>query len=261
MTAADPSSELLATWTEAWTTEHAGWDFSDVATGMSEGPTPWDFDAECVRALRAAGSVLDMGTGGGEQLLRLLDAVGPAADGRRVVATEGWPPNVPVARAALEPRGVEVVEHDADRCVPLPLADGSVDLVTNRHEAYDPADLARLLAPGGVLLTQQVGSRDAEQAREWFGTPAPRTWTLERAAADLEQAGIVVEDSADAVGVYRFDSVRVLLRYFSHVPWDLPVGFRPEDHVDVLGDLHARAGRGEPIEMTHHRWWLRAVRR
>ena len=254
------TSELLADWTEAWSTDHAGWDFSDVAAGMGESPTPWDFEDQCVRAMRAASSVLDMGTGGGEQLLRLLDVSGTSTARTRVVATEGWPPNVPVARAALEPRGVVVVEHDPDRGVALPLADASVDLVTNRHEAYDVGDLARVLGPGGALLTQQVGSRDAEQTLAWFGTPQPRPWTLEVAAEALGQAGLVVEDGAEAVDAYRFDSVTVLLRYFSHVPWDLPPGFRPEDHVAALGDLHALAVRGEPVELTHHRWWLRAVR-
>ena len=51
------TSELLADWTEAWSTDHAGWDFSDVAAGMGESPTPWDFEDQCVRdAGRVVGS-------------------------------------------------------------------------------------------------------------------------------------------------------------------------------------------------------------
>jgi SAM-dependent methyltransferase len=252
--------ELLDDWIQAWSAPPLGWDFSDVQGRMSESPTPWDFDSECVRAMGGASVLLDMGTGGGEQLLRLLDRAASSGAPARVLASEGWPPNVPVARAALAPRGVDVLEHDVGGGLPLPLPDASVDLVTNRHEAYGPGDVARVLRPGGVLLTQQVGSRNAEQARLWFGTPQPRPWSLDVAVAGLGQSGFVVEEADEAVGAYSFDSVAVLLRYFAHVPWDLPPGFHPEEHLAVLGDLHARTVAGEPLEMTQHRWWLRAVK-
>jgi len=53
--------------------------------------------------------VLDIGTGGGEALLTFADIL--PGD---TVATEGWAPTVPVARAALESRGIPVVSYDPE---------------------------------------------------------------------------------------------------------------------------------------------------
>ena len=97
----------------------AGWDFtwgwgSGRVTTVS--PVPWDFAtvaADALRtaavalnlgvaadALRTAAVALDLGTGGGEFLERFTGL--PA----RMVATESWPPNVPVAAERLAGRGV-----------------------------------------------------------------------------------------------------------------------------------------------------------
>ncbi|GAA2039708.1 hypothetical protein GCM10009740_35660 [Terrabacter terrae] len=133
------TSQLLAAWTDAWSTDHAGWDFSDVASGTGESPTPWDFEDQCVRAMRDGSSVLDMGTGGREQLLRLLDAAGASIARTRVVATTA-----------------------GHRTCPWPGRPSS-------HAASWSWSTTRT----GALLTQQVGSRDAEQTRTWFGTPRP----------------------------------------------------------------------------------------
>ena len=36
----------------------------------------------------------------------------------------------------------------------MPWGDGEFDLVMNRHESYDLAEVARVLSPGGLFLTQ-----------------------------------------------------------------------------------------------------------
>ena len=81
----------------------AGWDFtwgwgSGRVTTVS--PVPWDFATVAADALRTAAVALDLGTGGGEFLERFTGL--PA----RMVATESWPPNVPVAAERLAGRGV-----------------------------------------------------------------------------------------------------------------------------------------------------------
>ncbi|CAM3261815.1 hypothetical protein OCAE111667_00205 [Occultella aeris] len=47
-----------------------------------------------------------------------------------------------------------------DDATRLPLPDATFAVVLDRHEAYDPAEVSRVLAPGGGFLTQQVGSAD-----------------------------------------------------------------------------------------------------
>src|SRR5207247_11061623 len=91
-----------------------------------------------------------MGTGGGE----LLDALTASFFGR-TVATEPWSVNAPIAAARLRPRGIAVV-----RCgsLQLPFRPASFDLVLNRHEELDPAEVARVIPFDGRALTQQVDS-------------------------------------------------------------------------------------------------------
>jgi SAM-dependent methyltransferase len=80
------------------------------------------------------------------------------------LAAEAWPPNVPVAAARLRALGIAVVQDEGapenDTQHPgrgrLPFRDEAFDLVTNRHEAFQAAEVRRVLAPGGTFVTQQV---------------------------------------------------------------------------------------------------------
>ncbi len=156
--------ELLTRWRAERTAPAVGWDFSALDGRMTEDEPPWDFAQECRTALAGATSALDMGTGGGERLLALGAAL--PAD---TVATEGWPPNLAVARNALAPYGIEVVPYDAETDDParrrMPFPTGRFDVVMNRHEAMLADETARVLSPGGVLLTQQVGTPDTAERK------------------------------------------------------------------------------------------------
>lgn len=77
-------------------------------------------------------------------------------------ATEGYKPNVEIAKRNLEPLGVTVVEVDGDEGPPynsnLPFDDNFFDLITDRHEAYCPQEIYRILKDDAHFITQQVGS-------------------------------------------------------------------------------------------------------
>ena len=79
-----------------------GWDFSHLQGRMHEDQLSWDYTSIVREALPGAASLLDMGTGGGE-FLSSLEPLPPNTH-----ATEGYAPNVPVARARLEPLGIQV---------------------------------------------------------------------------------------------------------------------------------------------------------
>lgn len=251
--------ELLARWRAEESEQPEGWDFSALDGRMWADPPPWDLDAIWGEALGAAQHVLDMGTGGGEHLLRFR-ALLPAD----VVATEGWPPNVPVARKALEPHGIQVTDfgapdHDPDSA-PMPFPEGRFDLVLNRHEAYSPREVARVLAPGGVLLTQQVGSGELPELHALLGAePEEPTVTYDGFVADAEAAGLRVVDGEEFTGAYRFVDVAALVAYLQRVPWQVPEDFSVDGYADALLELHERSAGGE-IALTQRRFWLRARR-
>src|SRR5659263_522377 len=127
-----------------------GWNFSWLTGRADCDDLPWDYASLARDALPNATRLLDIDTGGGEILASLAPL--PAA-----IATGPYPPNVPIATARLAPLGVDV---RAGRASALPVADGEVTLVLNRHGLLDPAETARVLAPHGMFLTQQVGSRN-----------------------------------------------------------------------------------------------------
>jgi SAM-dependent methyltransferase len=256
-------SDLARLIEEALATPLVGWDTS--YGGRITAVDPWDYTAMVVVAARNSPDLLDMGTGGGEWLSRL--PYRPP----RTVATEGWPPNVPVAQARLRPLGIEVVavegapdNVDQDGDAPggdLPFADGSFQLVVNRHESYLPREVRRVLAPDGLFLTQQVGSGVADDLRRLLTgeppEPAARSWTREVAVGQVEAAGFKVEDSGDGDQIVSFADVGALVWYLVHLPWVWP-DFSLDAHRDALTRLHEQARGGATLSARQPLFWLRA---
>ena len=140
-----------------------GWDFSHLQGRMIEEQLPWDYARIVLDALPAAEALLDMGTGGGE----FLNDLRPLPPYTR--ATEGYAPNIRLARERLEPLGVKVYEVEDD--TRLPFGDAEFDLVINRHESYEPAEVRRILHPGGRFVTQQVGGQNNTDLNALLGAP------------------------------------------------------------------------------------------
>ena len=229
-----------------------GWDFSRLAGRMEADGPDWDLDGMCVGAMATAESVLDVGTGGGERLLRLLDRLDQPPT--HVAATEGWMLNVSVARETLAPLGIDVAEYDSEDGDPMPFPSGAFDLVMAAHESYDPSEVARVLRDGGLLLTQQVHGRDGEELREWFGgQPTYPHVTLEHYSAAAAAAGFGIDSQGEWSGSMRFVDAEALVEYMGLVPWDVPE-FTVESHLAKLMELDAN----QPIIITQRRFWLAA---
>ena len=135
----------------------SGWVF-DIDVRHLGPPLPWDYPTIVREHAAGARSALDLGTGGGERLSALRDAL-PSF----TVATEEWHVNAPVAYRRLRPLDVRLVRAQSRR---LPFRDRAFDLVLDRHEELDPAEVARVLQPGGRVVTQQVGPDDWPELRK-----------------------------------------------------------------------------------------------
>ncbi len=143
-----------------------------------------------------------------------------------VTATEGWAPNIPVATANLAPYGIEVVTYDAETDEALAAPDDSFDVIMSRHESMDAAEVARLLAPSGVFLTQQVDGNELPELRELFGgEPTYPDVTLAIMRQQLEDAGLTVTFAEEWAGKLAFESPEALDEYLTLVPWDRPDAF------------------------------------
>ncbi len=184
---------------------------------MVTAPLSWSYTSEVLTAARLTDSLLDMDTGGGEFLAGLQPL--PS----HTCATEGYAPNVPIARQRLEPLGATVYEVGEDDI--LPFADGEFDLVINRHGSYLAEEVSRVLNPGGGFVTQQVGGTNDWGLNEMLGAEPNRQWedwTLDSAVRDLEKAGFEIEVGKEAFPITRIFDIGALIYQLKAIPWQIP---------------------------------------
>ncbi len=225
-----------------------GWEFAWM-DGRAVGSDPsWSYPDLARPLVRRASSLLDLDTGGGELLADLAPL--PA----HTVAVEGWAPNTPVARDRLAPFGVSVVTE-------LPGGENEFDVVLSRHGRLPAEDIARLLRPGGTLLSQQVGSDDLAGLNAALGAPAPhpKAWTAEVAVAALEAAGLEVTDVREERPAFTFHDVGAVVYQLRAVPWQIR-DFTPQRYDRELRRLHAQIRDEGHFTAIAHRFLVRAVR-
>ena len=144
---------------EYWQAEESaarikGWDFSHIDNKVKskEDEMPLSYKHVIQKYIKDTDKILDIDTGGGEFLLSLKHP-------RELTsATEGYPPNVALCQEYLGKQGIDFREMTNYSC--MPFEDNEFDLVINRHGAYDAKEIYRILKPGGIFITQQVGENN-----------------------------------------------------------------------------------------------------
>ena len=219
-----PTFDALVAEGESVPTE--GWDFSWFDGRATEERPGWGYAGLLADRMSRAVSAADLQTGGGE-------VVAAAPRVPLQFATETWPPNAALARANLPGAAVVLVAEPSQ----LPFRDASLDLVTSRHPTYTPwAEIARVLRPGGTVLTQQIGHGTNRELSEFFlgPLPAPRS-TVE----DLRPAlrGLDVLTMAAATCRVQFFDIAAVVHFLRKVVWTVP-GFTVERHRERLRAMH-----------------------
>ena len=147
--------------------ELSGWDFSSSRTDRD--PVPWEYEQVVRQYLTPTSRVLDIGTGGGEQFTRLAPHAG------RTIAIDHSRSMMAQARKTLRPlAGVVSLALMDSRA--LAFVEGCFDLVLDRHAGSDAGQVARVLKPGGVFITQQVGGRYMQALFDAFGWGSNGEW-------------------------------------------------------------------------------------
>ena len=208
-----------------------GWDFSHlIGRYEEEDDLPWDFGGVIRKYKKDSMNLLDMDTGGGEFLLSFNHPY------ENTAAIEGYPPNVELCKEVLLPLGIDVKEAYGG-CGRLPFDDESFDIVTNRHGSFRVDELRRVLKPGGLFLTQQVG---AENDRELVNLLLPHITELpfpdeylsvrER---ELAEHGFEILESGEVHRPIRFFDVGALVWFARIIEWEFP-GFSVENCLKQL---------------------------
>lgn len=229
-----------------------GWDFSWFHGRATEQRPSWGYLRLMTAQMRVARAALDIQTGGGE-VLSEVPALPPMT-----VATEHWPPNLRLARRALEPRGVRVVDVAED--APLPFPDETFDLVVSRHPNVVLWDeIARVLTPGGRYLAQQIGPGSNRELAQFLTGPREigDERSPARAAADAQAAGLVIDELRHEALPTTFNDVAAVVHFLRKVIWTVP-DFTVDRYRARLADLHEHIRRHGPFVAHAQRILVRA---
>jgi len=237
----------------------SGWDFAYLKDRSVDIHTDqrWDYTATVLAAMRGAESMLDMGTGGGERLA----AMQPLPP--RTCATEGYAPNVSVARQRLALLGVTVYEIDDDDH--LPFADEQFDLIINRHASYAPCEVLRILKPGQRFITQQVGDQTNRRLHELLdyapkdmfypGAKQKHAWNLSYAVHELQDARWRIVEQQEEFYPIRYYDAGAIVYYLKAIPWEIP-DFSVKKYFDKLAEIDRLIKREGYVDVLFHQFFI-----
>ncbi|ENQ3106459.1 class I SAM-dependent methyltransferase [Bacillus cereus] len=229
-----------------------GWNFSFLTdTGrLSTEPLPWNYASIVLQYMYGVDSMLDMGTGGGE-FLSLLTPL-PA----RTAATEGYAPNIPLAKERLEPLGISV--HAIEDDTHLPFANEQFDLIINKHESFCEKEVKRVLKPNGIFITQQVGGLDNLELNDLLHAYTGSEysyWNMEYASSRLKHCGFQILKQQECFPYQRFYDIGSIIYYLKAIPWQIP-DFSVSKYEEQLLHVHNHIQQNGFIEVKAHRFYI-----
>lgn len=243
-------------WIQAWKREEEiahihGWDFSHIAGRYMEDTNfPWDYRKMIGEYLKSEKKLLDIDTGGGEFLLSLGHPY------ENTAATENYPPNVRLCKETLLPLGINF--RQADGKGELPFEDDSFDVVINRHGDFHPREIHRVLKPGGVFVSQQVGAENERELVELLcgelPLPFPEQYA-DKAAAAFRKEGFSILRQEECYRPIRFYDVGALTWFARILPWEF-TGFSVDTHIKNLMNAQQILENVGFIEGKTHRFLL-----
>ena len=228
-----------------------GWDFSYLNGRMEENQDfPWDYEELIHQYVTDDMKIMDYDTGGGEFLLTLKHPY------KNTAATEGWEPNVKLCKEKLLPLGIDFREcNDASN---LPFEDESIDVCINRHGDFDPKELRRVLKPGGLFITQQVGDQNDRDLVELVLPGAENPFpglNKDTQVKNFKEAGFEILRSDEVFKPIRFYDVGAFVWFARVIIWEFP-DFSVDRCFDQLLKLQQLIEEKGFVQGTIHRYMI-----
>lgn len=202
-----------------------GWDFSSVRCITEE--ASWDFYREVVNKAKPSDILLDIGTGGGEKVLEIVDSFS------LIIGIDNSREMVGTARANLEKSSAANVRFFQLPAEDLRFPEGFFDLASSRHCSFNALELAKVLKEDGFFLTQQVSEGDKLNLKQAFGRGqsfGERDGSLKKTyIQELKAAGFSKIEAFEYDAEEYYKTPEDLIFLLSHTPIIPEFGREPGD--------------------------------
>lgn len=226
-----------------------GWDFSYLDNRWSEEKLPWDYKQIVLEYLKPTDKLLDMGTGGGEFLLTLNHPY------ENTTVTEGYMPNYKLCLEKLVPLGIKVYNYAKEEKL-LEIKNNTFDIVINRHESYNEKELYRILKPGGMFITQQVGAFNNKELATFFDENHKDQFPEMTVAASikrLKENNFKIIYSNEYFPILKFYDLGAIAYFANIIKWEF-INFNVKDNIDKFLILQEELNQKGYIFSKEHRF-------
>lgn len=229
--------------------ELSGWDFSRLKDERE--PVPWEYLDVVKDYLKDTFSVLDVGTGGGEKIIRLSKffkrGVGIDPDPKMIKTANINKRKAKNNKVSFEQYGAENLEE----------LDQSFDLIINRHAVVIASQIVDVLKQDGYFITQQVASKNMQNFRDIFNIPFfVSKWSndLSTMVPEFKKLKCRIVVTGEYNVNYWVKDVESLIFWLKAI--DIPEGFNIEDHWQQIDEIIEKFTTPKGIISNEHRQLL-----
>ena len=209
-----------------------GWDFSKLQV-TTEG-VKWDFYEEETKRCKSSDILLDVGTGGGENVLKIASSL------LLLVGIDISSSMIETAQSNLRKANklnVRIYQMSSDN---LQFPTGFFDVISSCHAPFYASEVAKVLRSGGTFLTQQVSEADKLNLKRAYGRGQSFEQvdgTLkERYIRELKKAGFAEVQSFEYNAIDYYQRPEDLMFLLKHTPI-IPNFGQVEKDFDILNDF------------------------
>ncbi|MES5866504.1 methyltransferase domain-containing protein [Bacillus cereus group sp. RP32] len=232
-----------------------GWDFSKVK-GETVGDS-WDFYGEVKERCKSSRILLDVGTGGGENVLNI------ASSAKSLIGIDNSNGMIEKAHSNLRKSGVQNVEFLQMDSEVLTFPHAYFDIVSSCHAPFAATELAKVMKKGALFLTQQVSEHDKLNLKEAFGRGqcfGERDGTLkEKYMGELSSAGFELVQVSEYDVTDYYSSPEDLMFLLKHTPIIPRFGVEEEDFTILQKFIDANSSE-KGIRTNSKRFMIIAVK-
>jgi SAM-dependent methyltransferase len=209
-----------------------GWDFSELKV-TTEG-VKWDFYEEVTKKCKSSDILLDVGTGGGENVLRIASSL------LFLVGIDLSSGMMKTAQSNLRKSKVLNVRFSQMSSDNLRFPAGFFDVISSCHAPFDSTEIAKVLKNGGIFLTQQVSEADKLNLKTAFGRGQSfgevDGMLKEKYIKELKEAGFTEVQSFEYDATDYYQRPEDLIFLLKHTPI-IPDFGQEEKDLDILSDF------------------------